>query len=256
MNKHRCKRHEFQGMCRLTPRKLGVVPIVSLAYVLILCFGCADQSIGLDEAIEPTYAHVEQYILRPHCVACHQPRAQASFLDLSSPGAIENLKGTLHLSAFDSGSSSLYTRMSDTENPMPLTGLLTPSLQDLMKEWIDEGAVIDETSAPTGVIPEPNFCDLLEKTFEPHCARCHEASRGSASFLPLATSEDFINAQSSLSFAGDPIIDLNDASASVLIHRMRDAENPMPQSGLLPLEVVDVVETWISNGAFVPEECE
>lgn len=72
-------------------------------------------------------------------IGCHA--AGAIPPDLSPANAYQDLFDTDMIDLDNPANSELYVRMIDVQAPMPLSGVLSPSVTNLVLKWIEEGAL-------------------------------------------------------------------------------------------------------------------
>jgi ankyrin repeat protein len=94
-------------------------------------------------------------ILRQNCTGCHGPAQQISGLRLDRRSAVINRKGVVPGS---SANSFLYHRISGNAYgmQMPPTGPLRPDQINILKTWIDQGAVWPDSLANEAELPPLN----------------------------------------------------------------------------------------------------
>ena len=132
---------------------------IGLQYLTIFCIGFASvvkvqtASLGYSRDILP--------ILSDHCFQCHGPdeKQRKAGLRLDTlAGAVSNLDGLQAIVPGDSAQSELIRRIQsddpDQIMPPPKTDLvLNQTQRDLLKQWIQSGAVYDEHWAYQSPIP-------------------------------------------------------------------------------------------------------
>lgn len=127
----------------------------SLAATLALLSGCADQgdepTHGGPPVATVSYATDVQPIFNTDCAGCHTNGGANGGLDLSEGVSHAHLVGipspsfgTVRVVAGEPDSSFLYQKLTGNQSdgsPMPPTGLLPADKQELVRVWIEEGAL-------------------------------------------------------------------------------------------------------------------
>lgn len=98
--------------------------------------------------LEANWKSINQNIITPKCLVCHNPQGQAKFLDLSNRQSIydkrNKLYGGIKLINFDNPEESYLVQiLNDEEEPMPPVwsniNRLTDEQVKIIKEWITLG---------------------------------------------------------------------------------------------------------------------
>ena len=123
-----------------------------MKHILLLATGLLWFGVQLRAADKVDFTKDIQPILQQSCIKCHGPEKQKSKLRLDSrEAALKGGKGGPALVVSDAGKSDLYRRIilpKGNDDVMPNEGdLLTKAQTDLIRLWIDQGAVWPEAAA-------------------------------------------------------------------------------------------------------------
>ncbi len=78
-----------------------------------------------------TYKKDVKAIIDNNCVSCHSANGSSSFYLLET---YDQVKASAQ-------SGQLYSRMTDTTDPMPPSGILPGTVTQIIKNWIDDGLI-------------------------------------------------------------------------------------------------------------------
>lgn len=122
-----------------------ILKLISKAAVLVLLLsltGCyydeVLEEISVPVPTEISFANDIQPIFTESCVQCHPAFSAPDLTVGNSYAAITN--GT-YIVPNDVAGSLLYQRMIDNANPMPPNGKLATAKLNLVKAWIEKGAL-------------------------------------------------------------------------------------------------------------------
>jgi hypothetical protein len=100
----------------------------------------------------------------------------------------------------------------------------------------------------TSTDPEPvSFATEVQPIFEAGCVGCHGA--GGNAGLDLRAGFSHANLVSVAAMGGGTLVEAGDSAASVLYQRLTGVGGIMPPTGALPAAEVEIVATWIDEGA-------
>ena len=129
-----------------------------------------------------------QPIFNNHCGNCHLGNSSGG-LNLSN---YENLMSSGSVVAGNHESSDLYdriTRPESAQGDMPPTGSLSQNQIDLIANWIDEGALPEESNDVAGCM-DPNAIncdDEIDPLYFPECSSCSDGIACDSYYNPDAT---------------------------------------------------------------------
>lgn len=107
---------------------------------LLILSGCyydeAEEVLPPDGAV--SFAADIQPIFNNHCIACHPVLGPP---DLTEGNAYEAITNGVYIIPEDIGSSLLYQRLVGNPSIMPPSGSLPSSEIELLKAWIEQGAL-------------------------------------------------------------------------------------------------------------------
>ena len=122
----------------------------------------------------------------------------------------------------------------------PLVGLI------LLAGCSDHGDPV----VPENTIPDPgpvSFAAAVQPLFDASCVGCHGA--GGSAGLDLRAGSSHANLVGVGSLGGGTLVEAGDSAVSVLYQRLTGVGGTMPPTGALPAAEVDLVATWIDEGA-------
>lgn len=221
-----------------------VVFLVALSFGITGCAELADvmgwngQSDKEDEELlvqTVSFNDVMNKVFRPKCIGCHGTSGGVSLETLTDARA--------HLREIWQ-STIVERRM--PKSPYPP---LDDSERRLLRAWIRAGGPDRPANGGPSTPPEPlepRFASIRRHILEPKCLSCHGPG-GEAARIPLASVEDLIDSPLEIVIPGNP-----DESGLILVVTEGARKfMPPPESGMAPLkpEEIDVLRTWITNGA-------
>jgi len=108
---------------------------------------------------------------------------------------------------------------------------------------------------PVGVVDPPggndpvSFAADIQPIFDTNCIGCHGAGGNAGLDLRSGLSYSNLVGVAATASSGNRV-EAGDANLSVLFQRLSGLMiDPMPPSGVLPIETRDLVEEWINDGA-------
>jgi hypothetical protein len=91
--------------------------------IIVLIAGCSND----DEPKEITYNSTISEIMTTRCVGCHSGNSPSGNLSLTTYSEVKTIAET----------DTLMSRLNDSNNPMPPTGLLPQDDRNTIQTWID-----------------------------------------------------------------------------------------------------------------------
>jgi hypothetical protein len=228
---------------------------------------------------EPTWDYIQANILQPRCVVCHSgtnPPAglswEASQYDAVVAAPRTNSAGTYYIVNPGDAANS-FLAMKITGDPrsggqMPQGGpYLDQGSQDLIKLWIDSGAVRSAGGAPVpakpaltgtggggGTSPAATWDYIQANILQPRCVGCHSGTNPPAGLSWEASQYDAVVAAPRTNSAGTYyIVNPGDAANSFMAMKITGdsrSGGQMPQGGpYLDQASQDLIKLWINSGA-------
>lgn len=138
--------------------------------------------------------------------------------------------------------------------PLPLALILAPLLTTGCQPEA-RTALPEQVAPPAAARATVDYATEIQPLFDAHCISCHTGHTDGR--LSLLASEAEAHLFSDRSQAAMPIVDPGQPDNSYLLYKLRGTHLeleggeglPMPPHALLPEETVDLVETWITEGA-------
>ncbi len=223
----------------MTKKLLGI-------WVLLLAVSSCNYRVDKFTALQSSEASFEvinQNIIGPRCLSCHNGPSSPRMVDLSS---YESIMAGKQVVPFKPMESPLFDSISKGRMPKG-QGSLPDAEIALVKSWIEQGAKKIGGATP----PPPPKPKVIEPTFEwvsteilsKRCTGCHNGSNKRTG-LDLRTYESLMEFEGILQKAVEP----GDPKASSLYLLLDEQE--MPPSGP-PVEgqELEAIEEWIRSGA-------
>ena len=197
-------------------------------------------------------------ILESTCLSCHGETKQGGELRLDTQAAA--LKGSENGAVLVPGQpdkSSLYTTTTldpDDDDVMPPKGdPLTKVQTELLKQWIQEGAVWPEDLTLTQV-QRINFVKDIQPILEFNCVACHREGEAKGE-LQLDT---YAKAMKGGEY-GPVLVPGHPDKSSLYTSTILEADDddlmpPSNKGGPMPKETTDLLRAWIEQGAYWPED--
>ena len=123
-------------MRRNLSRSGGVVPLI-LVFLLSGCY--YDKYEETDPAVQVSFTADIQPIFDTHCTSCHP--AIAASPDLSPDNSYSSINNGTYILPNDLSGSVLYQRLLGNPSIMPPAGSLSASEINLVRSWIEQGAL-------------------------------------------------------------------------------------------------------------------
>lgn len=228
---------------------------ISMIITFIFLVGCSDYTEIKEAPLRPSpggfspvspgendqvkslidFEQIKKSIIDNNCLQCHPGYSNYNTVVVSAQNILDQVA---------------TNRMPKNARP------LDDELKLLLEEWVNNGAPEfveidngeDDTSVPGPMEPvklEATWESVSQKIIFPKCVSCHN-SNGQASFLPLATRQDFFDGRDYL------LNNFEDARNSYLIEVITDPEEPMPPVWSpfeqLNEEEVKILIEWIEKG--------
>lgn len=172
-----------------------------------------------EEALNPSYATIQNKIVQPYCLSCH-----------GSDGGV-NLENYANVVRFINPMSA-----SIEHGYMPPGQPLPNDLKQLLSTWVANGHPENgiPMTPPPPVDLVPTFASISKNILEPKCASCHDSSGDTpiTDYAYLKKSSWVVS---------------NNLEKSLLYQSIVKGEMP-PDGKLSDLEI-KTINTWISNGA-------
>ncbi len=113
------------------------IPVLILTAVTLLTLSCSktdetstDDSTTVTPVVEnPTYTTNIKPLVDNYCITCHSGASPSASLSLTN---YDEVKAS-------ASSGKLVTRLKDTANPMPPSGVLPDETVALFEEWVNDG---------------------------------------------------------------------------------------------------------------------
>jgi formylglycine-generating enzyme required for sulfatase activity/mono/diheme cytochrome c family protein len=197
-------------------------------------------------------------MLEQSCIKCHGEEKPKGRLNLTTRAAA--LKGGDDGPSLVPGKpdeSSLYTTTvlpldhDDFMPPQPKEKPLTKAQTDLLKAWIEQGAPWPE-GAPLAAVRRVDFVKDIQPIFEFNCVACHREGYAKGG-LRMDTKD--------LAFAGGDngkgVVPGTPKESSLYTSTTLDPDDdglmpPKAKGGPLPKEQIDLIASWIEQGAEWP----
>ena len=227
--------------------------------------------------LAPTLASIQENIFTPSCGAsgCHAPGTAPFGLRLDDAALSAQLlvnvssfevPSLMRVNPSDPDNSFLINKIEGTQSAgdrMPLNRTpLTPEQIQVVRDWISAGAETNSISSlATTSLPGADFATIQETVFTPICTSCHSGEAPSAE-LSLEENISYHQLVNKTRFPDDPYYPVRvipgDAENSFLIKKLEgrlksDEGMNMPLNhDPLPIETIQLIRTWIDNGATAP----
>lgn len=192
-------------------------------------------------------------ILEVYCLKCHGDEKPKGGLSLTTrAAAIQGGDDGTSLVPGDPAKSSLYTLTTlsaDHDDVMPPKGdKLTPAQQDLLKQWITEGAdwPVDLKLQQREKV---DFVKQAKPILEVACVSCHKEGYAKGDLRLDVREEAF---KSGFLVAGDALAS-KVYTTTVLPADHDDLMPPRKKGGPLPAAKTDILRDWIDQGAAWPD---
>lgn len=197
-------------------------------------------------------------ILETACVRCHGAEHPKGELRLDNRASA--LKGGEKGTALVPGSpekSTLYTSTvlpADHDDKMPPKGeSLTREQTELLRRWVRDGAEWPVTTNLVAV-KKANFARDIKPILETSCLSCHRPGYAKGG-LQLDTRSEALKGGES----GPAVIPGNAAKSPLYVTTSAPADSdelmpPKPKGGPLPKEQIELLRSWIDQGAEWPAE--
>lgn len=135
--------------------------------------------------------------------------------------------------------------------PGTIRFLVLPAALACLAACSDQGTEpqLDDAGDGNGGGPTVSFAADVQPLFDANCIGCHGANGGLS--LAAGSSYDNLVGVPAQGYAGNRVVP-GDPDASVLYRKLSGAQGvggPMPPTGFLPAATVDLVRTWIAEGA-------
>ncbi|MCW5557677.1 MAG: SUMF1/EgtB/PvdO family nonheme iron enzyme [Verrucomicrobiae bacterium] len=192
-------------------------------------------------------------ILEVYCLKCHGDEKPKGDLSLTTrAGAIKGGDGGTSLVPDDPDKSPLYTLTTlpaDHDDVMPPKGeKLSPTQQNLLKQWIAEGAAwADDLRLQQR--EKVDFAKQVQPILEVSCVSCHKEGHAKGDLRLDVREEAF---KSGHLVAGDALAS-KVYTTTVLAADHDDLMPPKKKGGPLPAAKTDLLRDWIDQGAAWPE---
>jgi uncharacterized membrane protein len=125
----------------------------------------------------PTFASINEFIIQPKCVSCHNSSLKSGNYDMSN---YTNTVVNSMVVPFNPTTSPLYLRVAD--GTMAPGSPLSATEKQAIAQWITNGGLNDGTVAPP-VSPTPTpipltatFTSISQNILFPKCLSCHNAT--------------------------------------------------------------------------------
>ncbi len=208
---------------------------------------------------KPDFTKHIKPILEAACVHCHNEKSDKGGLKLTTlEEAIKGGDNGAALVPGDPAKSPLYATTvlaEDADEVMPpkKEGLLSKEQSELLKLWIEQGAVWPK-EVKLAATTRVNFEKHIQPILEQNCVSCHNAEKSKGD-LNIATKADAFS-------TGDnaPNIiphDLEKSGLYALTTLEADDDDLMPpkkSGGPLKKEQVALLRSWVEQGAVWPEK--
>jgi hypothetical protein len=144
----------------------------------------------------PTFASINEFIIQPKCVSCHNSSLKSGNYDMSNYVSV-TANGVVV--PFNPGASPLYLRVADL-TMSPGAPLSTAEIQ-VISDWITNGGQNDGTVVPTptpspaptmppGATPTPTpamnpngtYTYVSQNILRPRCLSCHATGNAAAGY--------------------------------------------------------------------------
>jgi len=121
-------------------RNLASINAVAVMLIVLVISGCYyDKYEEIDPLAQVSFTNDIQPIFDNHCTSCH-PTLVAS-PDLSPGNSYNSVSNGVYIIANDINASILYQRILGNPSIMPPGGSLSASEINLVKSWIEQGAL-------------------------------------------------------------------------------------------------------------------
>jgi hypothetical protein len=194
------------------------------------------------QSIKPFYNSIQAGILGPSCVECHTGPGSRGKSDLST------YEGVLRFVVKGQPEASrLITVLVGRGGNMPLEkSPLDPREIQVLSDWIQSGAPLDETQEPPPPPEEvmPDYESINRLILGPACIECHSEALGrTEGDLDLTT---YINLTENILYPD--LIVKGDAEKSLLYTDVRSGRMPWKRTPLSEKEII-AIRDWINAGA-------
>lgn len=193
--------------------------VLSVALWAGLVAGCDDTEFNANDQPSGVFLADVLEIVDTECIGCHAGLTAEAGLDLSTDFCGTVLDGRI-VAPGSPELSLMVQRMRSPSEPMPPSGALPQSQQDVVRLWIEDGAPCDGVAATgtddTGAVEEPGAA--LYASF---CAGCHggagEGGSGPAmaAVVPGRTADEIAQIARSGSGGMPPVLGDPDDAATV-----------------------------------------
>ncbi|MEN9678868.1 MAG: hypothetical protein RIS76_4764 [Verrucomicrobiota bacterium] len=213
----------------------------------------ASMSVTVSGAAAVDFKRQVRPVLEVYCLKCHGDEKPKGGLSLTTrAGAIKGGEDGTSLVPGDPGKSTLYTLTtlpSDHDDVMPPKGdKLTPDQQNLLKQWITEGAVWPD-DIRLQQREKVDFVKQAKPVLEVYCVACHKEGHDKGD-LRLDSKEAFL--KSAAVVPGDALAS-KVYTTMVLPADHDDLMPPKKKGGPLPTAKSDLIRGWIDQGAAWPD---
>jgi len=117
----------------------------------------------------------------------------------------------------------------------------------------DIGDTTDDILLPISLIDVASYERIQSQVFNNYCTACHGATEHAAANLYLTAGKShssLVNIKSSLSLTGEMLVDPEEANKSFLVKILEEDIINYNHTDVLPeAELIQLIETWINNGA-------
>jgi hypothetical protein len=215
-------------------------------WVLLLAVCSCNYRVDKFTALQSTEASfdvINQNIIGPRCLSCHNGPASPRAVDLSS---YESMMGGKQVVPFKPLESPLFDSISKGRMPKG-QGSLPDAEIALVKSWIEQGAkktgggTLPPPSKPKPI--EPSFDWISTEILSKRCTGCHNGTNKRTD-LDLRTYESLMEFEGSFQKAVEP----GDPKASGLYLLLDEREMP-PSGPPVEGEELEAIKEWIRNGA-------
>jgi formylglycine-generating enzyme required for sulfatase activity len=196
-------------------------------------------------------------LLESTCVSCHGPEKPKGDLRLDSrAAAIKGGENGTSLVPGDPRKSSLYTLTilpADDDNIMPPKGgPLTKEQTEVLRAWIEQGAVWPEDAALKQT-KRIDFVKDIQPLLEVNCVACHREGHAKGDLRLDVKSEAFKGGDGGVAIVPRRPKQSPLYTTTILPAEHDDLMPPSNKGGPLPKEQTDLLSGWIEQGAVWPD---
>lgn len=230
----------------------------SLGFLLLAGCNFERSKVRGEPVTKTWFKAIQAQVVAPHCLNCHSGMTASAGVDLSTYESM--LKKAVVPG--DPDKSPFYTSINEGRMPK-MASRLSPSLIEMVRKWIEAGALEKENSTPPPTPeppppppkPEANFAWLKKNLFDIRCVGCHrprpavgdQAARGPAGDVDMTSYQALMDSPGLMTkpiVAGSP-------DESGMVEQLDKGKMPpnVEEPNKVSLGVIEAVRQWIEQGA-------